>query len=154
MTTAPPPPLRPRRQIFGISAVLLPFTTGGTVDCVAQDFDLTWFEHASIRPGSGNLTALGTEVTVFALPLDSFFMSWHHALQSVACARDRVTASQVLAFVQSVGSLRTAGDVLPVTVAGECSLTGGLRLPPITGGATQYTFCHGPSRYLVQIDVS
>src|SRR5262245_65833191 len=67
--------------------------TGGTVDCVAQDFDLTWFEHASIRPGTGNLTALGTEATVYTLPLDSFFISWHSALHSVACARDRGTAA-------------------------------------------------------------
>jgi hypothetical protein len=33
------------------------------VDCTAADFDLTWFENATILPGSGNVTALDTNVT-------------------------------------------------------------------------------------------
>ena len=99
------------------------------IDCAAQDFDLTWFENASIRPGSGNLTALDTQVTVFAPPLDPFFNGWHRALQGVACAPDRISAGQLATFVATVGSLRTAGDVTPLTIPGECALTGGLRLP-------------------------
>ena len=38
--------------------------SGDAIDRAAQDFDFTWFE-ASHRPGSGNLTALDTQVTVF-----------------------------------------------------------------------------------------
>ncbi|HEX5579741.1 MAG TPA: hypothetical protein VFY43_08760, partial [Candidatus Limnocylindria bacterium] len=114
--------------------------TGGTVDCVAQDFDFTWFEHASVRPGSGNLTALGTEATVFGPPLDSFFMGWHTALQGVACASDRAAAGQLATFVASVAALRTPGEIAPLTIPDECSLTGGLRVEPVTGGATPYTY--------------
>ncbi len=105
-----------------------------------QDFDLTWFENASIRPGSGNLTALDTSVTVFAPPLDPFFNGWHRGLQGIACAPDRISAGLLATFVATVGSLRTAGDVTPLTIPGECALTGGLRVPVITGGATQYTY--------------
>ncbi len=114
--------------------------SGSSIDCTAQDFDFTWFENASIRPGSGNLTALDTQVTVFATPLDPYFNGWHRALQGVACAPDRISAGQLATFVATVGSLRAAGDVTPLTISGECALTGGLRLPAITGGDTQYTY--------------
>jgi len=114
--------------------------SGSSIDCTAQDFDFTWFENASIRPGSGKLTALDTQVTVFAAPLDPFFNGWHRALQGVACAPDRISAGQLATFVATVGSLRAAGDVTPLTIPGECALTGGLRLPAVTGGDTQYTY--------------
>src|SRR6186713_3220492 len=99
--------------------------SGASIECTAQDFDLTWFENASIRPGSGSLTALDTSVTVFAPPLDPFFNGWHRALQGIACAPDRISAGQLATFVATVGSLRTAGDVTPLTIPGECALTGG-----------------------------
>jgi len=114
--------------------------SGSSIDCTAQDFDFTWFENASIGPGSGTLTTLDTQVTVFAVPLDPIFNGWHRALQGVACAPDRVSAGQLATFVATVGSLRAAGDVTPLTIPGECALTGGLRLPAITGGDTQYTY--------------
>ena len=79
-------------------------------------------------------------VTVFAVPLDPFFNGWHRALQGIACAPDRISAGQLASFVATVGSLRTPGDVAPLTIPGECALSGGLRVPVITGGATQYTY--------------
>lgn len=112
--------------------------TGG-LDCTAFDPDLTWSELAAIRPDSGPLKGVGTDVTVFSLPLDPFFNGWHRTLQGVACAPDRITDAELGAFVDTVTSRRTDGTDGPVTIADECTLSGGLRTTT-NGSVTEYTY--------------
>lgn len=111
----------------------------GSVECTAADFDSTWFERASIRPAAGPLTGVDTSAIVFAAPLEPYFRDWHAALQGVGCAPDRVSGGQLAAFVADVGSRTAAGDATPVTIPGECGLSGGLRVDTVDGRA-QYTY--------------
>lgn len=113
--------------------------TGGSIECSASDFDFTWFERATIRPGSGSLTDLETAATVRTAPLDSYFQGWHRALQAVACAPDDLSARQLIGFIAGVAGLREAGEVAPLTIPGECLLTGGLTLT-FSGEVAQYTY--------------
>lgn len=113
--------------------------TPSAVGCSAADFDGQWSEYADIRPGSGPLLGVGTELAVYAIPPDPFFNGWHEALQGVACAPDRTTAGQLSTFVDTVMSRREAGSDGPITIAGECTLDGGLRISS-DGSVTQYTY--------------
>jgi len=113
--------------------------TPSAVGCVANDFDGQWSEYADIRPGSGSLLGVGTQLDVHQIPPDSFFNSWHQALQGVACAPDRTTAGQLSSFVSTVMSRREEGTDGPITIADECTLSGGLRIAS-DGSVTQYTF--------------
>jgi hypothetical protein len=109
------------------------------VDCTASDFDFTWFEDARIAPGSGPLGSLHTAVTVRSAPLDPYFHGWHSALQDVACAPDRVTAGQLSSFIQTVAERTAAGTDGPVTIGGECTVTGGLRVV-FSDSVAEYTY--------------
>jgi hypothetical protein len=97
------------------------------VDCTAVDFDFTWSEDATIKPGSGTLTSLSTLAALsaqsFQPPLPSSFRTWMTDLQAVPC--NGITR-ELTAFVANVGNRTTDGTVSPLTVAGECNLTGGL----------------------------
>jgi hypothetical protein len=99
-----------------------------------------WALHAVIKPGSGELTSLRTDAWVSSTPLASFFQGWMNDLHQTACANDRFAAAAVSNFVTSVGSLTTPSTVNPVTVAGECNLTGGLVFVPNTAGGPQWDY--------------
>lgn len=47
-----------------------------------------------------------------------------------ACGPDRISAGQVAGFVGSVAAMTAAGSVSPLSVSGECTLTGGLNIIP------------------------
>jgi hypothetical protein len=118
--------------------------TAGTsqVDCSAVDFDFTWTENATIKPGSGDLTSLYTLAALSALsfqpPLPSSFRTWMTDLQAVPC---NGISRSLTAFVASVGNLTTDGTVTPLTIAGECNLTGGLNvLRNSDGFPTEYDY--------------
>jgi hypothetical protein len=125
-------------QIYNMSC-----KTGSTqVDCGAMDFDLTWTEVATIKPGSGNLTSVYTLAALGALsfqpPLPSSFRTWMTDLQAVPC---NGVSRLLTAFVGGVGNLTTDGTVTPLTITGECSLTGGLIVKRgVTGAPSEYDY--------------
>jgi hypothetical protein len=112
--------------------------TDSAIGCYANDFDGTWSEYADIRPGSGPLLGVGTELTVFQIPPQGFD-GWFQGLQGVACAPDRISAGQLSDFIATVTSRREAGTDGPVTIVDECTLSGGLRIAS-DGSVTQYTY--------------
>jgi hypothetical protein len=111
------------------------------VDCSAFDFDGTWTESATIRPGSGDLTSLYTLAAVspqWGAPLYSSFRTWITDLQAVPC---NGVSRSLTAFVASVGNLTSDGTVTPLTIAGECNLTGGLNVVRnVDGIPTEYDY--------------
>jgi hypothetical protein len=112
----------------------MPCVAGSTeVRCDAVDFDLTWSMHATIKPGSGPLLSLATSSTVYYTPLNAqgpFFQSWHSDMHTAACGGTRGAASQVATFVAQVSALTSNGNVAPLTIVGECGMTGGLMVTP------------------------
>jgi hypothetical protein len=106
-------------------------------NCDALDFDGTWHMRANIRPGTGTapLASLyaAAAVSPFYTPLTTngtFFLGWLRDMHVAACGPDRTTAATVGNFVLGVGGLTGAGSVSPSTIAGECTLTGGLNIIP------------------------
>lgn len=115
---------------------------GPQVDCTAADFDFTWSELATIKPGGGDLTSLYTVAALSAFsfqpPLDSYFRTWMSDLQAVPC---NGTSRALAAFVASVGNLTSQGTVTPLTISGECNLTGGLTVVRnVDGTPTEYDY--------------
>ena len=109
------------------------------VDCSAAEFDLQWSMIATIKPGAGDLTSLYTVAAVaqgLASPLDAYFHNWLYNMQSVPCGSSRLFT----AFVSSVASQSSTGTVPPLTIAGECSLTGGLNVVQQPSGANEYDY--------------
>lgn len=94
------------------------------VDCHWTNFDnISWL--AIVKPGSGNLTSLQTRAALYYQStdgLDSYSRQWMVDLHNMVCADLRT----VTAFVSNVGNRTAAGNASPVTVPGECNLTGGL----------------------------
>src|SRR6185503_7863507 len=110
-------------------------------DCQASSLEgPPWYLHAVIKPGSGELTSLRTDAWVSSTPLDSFFRGWMNDLHQTACVNDRFASAAVTNFVNNVGSLTNPGNVTPVTIAGECNLTGGLVFVPNTAGGPQWDY--------------
>jgi hypothetical protein len=112
----------------------------GQVRCDASDVDGTWHSQAIVTPASGNLTSLSTAAAVFVTPLDSFFRSWMTSLLGVACAPSRTAAGQLASFVAAVGNLSRAGTESPLTIPGECNLSGGLSTVTRPDGRTEFDY--------------
>ncbi len=114
----------------------------GELLCDASDFDGTWHTHASIKPGSAAepLVSLYTIAAVRVAPLDSYFRGWHFDMHQVGCAPDRTTAGQLNNFVATVGNMTSAGNAQPLTIAGECDLTGGLIEVVNQDGSKEYRY--------------
>jgi hypothetical protein len=94
--------------------------------CDAFDFDFTWDIHATIQPGAGDLTSTSTAANVHQAPLDPYFQGWMRDMHVPACVTTRTGDAMLSSFVSSVGSRTTAGNSSPITIPGECNLTGGL----------------------------
>jgi hypothetical protein len=112
------------------------------VDCQAVGIDFTWAENATIRPGSGDLISVYTVAALPAQywqpPMDSYFRTWMTDLQAVPC---NGVSRELTAFVASLGNLTTDGTVAPMTIPGECNLTGGLVVKRgVTGAPSEYDY--------------
>ena len=94
--------------------------------CDASDFDFTWDIHATIQPGAGDLTSTSTAANVHQAPLDPYFQGWMRDMHVPACVTTRTGDAMLSSFVSSVGSRTSAGNSSPITIPGECNLTGGL----------------------------
>ena len=112
------------------------------VDCQAAGIDFTWAENATIKPGSGDLVSVYTVAALPAQywqpPMDSYFRTWMTDLQAVPC---NGVSRALTAFVASVGNLTTDGTVTPLTIIGECTLSGGLIVKRgVTGAPSEYDY--------------
>jgi hypothetical protein len=112
------------------------------VDCQAVGIDFTWAEQATIRPGSGDLTSLYTLAALpsqfWQPPMDPYFRTWMTDLQAVPC---NGVSRALTDFAVNVGNLTTDGTVAPVTITGECNLTGGLTVKrSVTGAPSEYDY--------------
>ena len=115
--------------------------SAGQWNCDAYSLEGSpWALHAVIKPGSGELTSLRTDAWVSSTPLDQFFRGWMNDLHQTACVNDRFAAAAVSNFVTNVGSLTTPQSVSPLTITGECNLTGGLVFVPNTAGGPQWDY--------------
>ena len=113
------------------------------VDCSAVDIDLTWSTSATIQPGFGNLTSLSTVSNVSFAPLGqngTYFEQFMTGLHTLACGPTRTSGAQVAAFVSGVGTLIATGSLAPLTVPGECNLTGGMNVRQQPTGAPYYEY--------------
>ena len=115
-------------------------TSTSQVVCDAADFDFTWDIHATIRPGAGNLTSLSTIANVRQAPLDPYFQGWMDDMHTAACVATRTGDATLASFVSTVGSRTAAGNASPVTIPGECNLTGGLTVTFGTDGRAWYQY--------------
>jgi hypothetical protein len=112
------------------------------VDCSAFSLEgSAWAEFATIKPGSGDLVSLNTTAAVdpfFAAPLDPYFRTWMTDLHAVPC---NGISRELTAFVFNVGNLGTDETVTPLTITGECHLTGGLNVKRnVDGRPTEYDY--------------
>lgn len=111
--------------------------------CDGSDFDGTAYWRAVIKPGSGPLTSLYTVVSIRYTPLDAettFFQDWTRSLHSVPCVNGRTGGAALFNFVTAVGDRTTAGNVTPVSIPGECDLTGGLTVTFEIDGRAWYHY--------------
>jgi hypothetical protein len=116
--------------------------TASEVFCDAYDFDGTWRTHATIKPGSPSspLTSLYTFAVVRFAPLDPYFQGWLYDMHLPACAPNRTAGGQLSSFVSSVGNLQSAGTVNPMTIPGECDLTGGMNIVINQSGQREFNY--------------
>lgn len=113
--------------------------TASEVQCDAGDFDGTWHNHATIKPGSANLnlTSLYTVASVTWVPLGQagpYWEGWLRDMQTAACGGSREVAS----FVAGVAALTTPNSTVPpLNIPNECNLTGGMSQ---AAGARSYDY--------------
>ena len=104
--------------------------------CTGVFDGFTWI--ATIRPGAGDLSFLSTVAAVYVTPLPSNSRNWMISMQTAACGPTRTSAAEVAKFVDGVG-LSKDQMVSPLTISGECYLTGGMKTIPI-GGIDHYEY--------------
>jgi hypothetical protein len=102
--------------------------TADEVVCDGGNFD-NIFWRAFIQPGAGDLMSESThaqlyyDVTLSQPPgLNTFSRQWMVAMHHVPCLNDRM----LIPFVDMVGDLTKPQTVTPLTISGECILTGGM----------------------------
>jgi len=116
--------------------------TASQVDCHLYSIDIpAWAEYATITPGDLDLATLKTTAAVdplYAAPLDPSFRTWMTDMHAVPC--NGITRA-LTSFVYNVGILTSDGTLTPLTITGECNLTGGLIVKrSVTGAPSEYDY--------------